>query len=162
MVGCEIDFSDPAGDSPMKKMQHGRSLAIVAALALMALLYWLSSISDLVFFRDVTLPPMVAWLIESFRFAWGTGGYFSYGFSLHPDNLLHKAGHIILYGLLGLSLYFATGRSLRWTLVLVAGFAFSDEWHQSLVPGRDGRFFDVVLDVVSAWGSIRLLKRYMG
>jgi hypothetical protein len=127
----------------------------------MGLLYWLSSISNLTFFQKTQLPAWVAWLVENFRFAWGPGGFFSYGFSLHPDNLIHKAGHITLYGLLGSCLYVATGRSLRWTLFIVTVYAFSDEWHQSLVPGRDARFFDVVLDVLSAWVFVRVLKRYM-
>ena len=143
----------------MTSLSRSRFLAGISALALMALLYWLSGISNLVYFQEAPLPEWAAWLVEHFRIAWGSGGYFSYGFNFHPDYLLHKAGHITLYGLMGLSLYFATGRSLRWTLLLVAGFAFSDEWHQSLVPGRDGRFFDVILDTVSAGVAVWWVRR---
>lgn len=159
MAGCEADLPDVEGDPPVKEFKHGRSLAIAAVLALMALLYWLSGISDLTFFRGVKLPSAVEWLIETFRFSWGTGGYFSYGFSIHPDNLLHKAGHITLYGVLGICLYVATGRSVRWAMLIVTGFAFSDEWHQSMVPGRDGRFFDVILDTVSAGVAVWWTRR---
>ena len=156
MAGFRADSSDVQGYCPMRKWDRRRTLACLAVTFLMGLLFWLSSISDLAFFRQVELPSFLTWFIETFRFVWGTGGYFSYGVSFHPDNLLHKAGHIVLYGLLGGSIYVATGRSLRWTLIIVTGFALSDEWHQSLVPGRSGRFFDVVLDVVSAWGGVKL------
>ena len=134
-----------------------RFLAALMAIGLMGLLFWLSSISDLVFFREAKLPAFLMWFIETFRVVWGSGGFFSYGFSFHPDNLLHKAGHIVLYGLLGISTYIATGRSIKSTLLIVGLFAFSDEWHQSMVPGRSGRFFDVVLDLASAWGGTRIL-----
>lgn len=145
----------------MREWDRRRMLACFMVSVLMGLLFWLSSISDLAFFREVELPSFVTWFIDSFRFVvWGTGGFFSYGVSFHPDNLLHKAGHIVLYGLLGVSLYVATGRSLQGTLIIVTGFALSDEWHQSLVPGRSGRFFDVVLDVVSAWGGVKVLSYF--
>ena len=162
MAGFRADSSDVPGNCPMRQWDRRRTLASLAVIFQMGLLFWLSSISDLVFFRDVELPTFATWFIETFRFVWGSGGYFSYGVSFHPDNLLHKAGQIVLYGLLGVSLYIATGRSLRWTLIIVAGFAFSDEWHQSLVPGRSGRFFDVVLDVVSAWVGVKLATFYAG
>lgn len=145
----------------MKDWDRYRTRASLASIGLMGLLFWLSSISDLTFFQAVELPSFVTWFIETFRVVWGSGGFFSYGVSFHPDNLLHKAGHVVLYGLLGICLYVATGRSLRWTLILVVGFALSDEWHQSMVPGRSGRFFDVVLDVMSAWGGVKVKKRFL-
>ena len=144
----------------MKDKLSVRIVAMLFALCLMGLIYWLSSISDLSFFRQAKLPGLLAWFIETFRFHWGMGGYFSYGFSFHPDNLIHKAGHIVLYGLLGVSLYVAFGRSWRWALIIGALFAFSDEWHQSMVPGRDGRFFDVVLDMAAVCACVRLFGRY--
>ena len=64
-----------------------RFLAALMAIGLMGLLFWLSSISDLVFFREAKLPAFLMWFIETFRVAWGSGGFFSYGFSFHPDNL---------------------------------------------------------------------------
>lgn len=149
----------------MKENPSVRMVAMLIAVCLMGLIYWLSSISDLSFFHDTKLPELLAWFINTFRLQWGMGGYFSYGFSFHPDNLIHKAGHIVLYGLLGVSLFVAFGRSWRWALLVATLFAFSDEWHQSMVPGRDGRFFDVILDVAASWGFIwmfdRVLTKYM-
>ena len=145
----------------MKEHPLVRIVAMLVAFGLMGLIYWLSSISDLSFFRDTKLPEMLAWFVKTFRIQWGMGGYFSYGISFHPDNLIHKAGHIVLYGLLGISLYVAMGRSWRWALIIGAFFAFSDEWHQSMVPGRDGRFFDVALDVTAIWSFLRMFDRLL-
>ena len=145
----------------MKEKLSIRMVSMLIALCLMGLIYWLSSISDLSFFRDAKLPELLTWFIKTFRIQWGMGGYFSYGFTFHPDNLIHKAGHIVLYGLLGISLYIAAGRSWRWALIVGTLFAFSDEWHQSMVPGRDGRFFDVALDVTAIWGFLRMFDRFL-
>jgi hypothetical protein len=136
-----------------------RWLFLSAALGLMGVVYCLSGISELSFFRGARFPSVLTWLMNSIHLRWGTGGFFSYSISLHPDYLIHKAGHIMLYGLLGLCLYRATGRSLRLTMLIVVLFAFSDEWHQSMVRGRSSRFFDVVLDTVSAWSFIKALKK---
>jgi hypothetical protein len=147
------------GDCGMSKQRHIRIAAMAVALSVTGLIYLLSDISDLSFFRNAKFPEFIYWIIETFNFHWGMGGYFSYGISFHPDNLIHKVGHIVLYGVLGISIFISTGQSARWTLLIVILLAIFDEWHQSMVPGRDGRFFDVVLDVVSAWGFIRFFPR---
>ena len=80
----------------------------------------------------------------------------------HPDRLfdtiLKKVGHAVEYGILAFLLWRALSRG-RGTLsrsALVAAFlvsvlyAVSDEYHQTLVPGRNGRLMDVGFDTVGA------------
>lgn len=63
------------------------------------------------------------------------------------------AGHFVLYAILTALLLFATGalrRLDRRTVVVVAlaafGYALSDEYHQSFVPGRVASAFDLLVD----------------
>ncbi len=117
------------------------------AVCIMALIFFLSSIPNLHFFDN--LPPGLLAFIRKFSWRFGETGFFSYAVSLHPDYIIHKLGHIVLFGLLGMSLYNA-GRSIYWSMLTVILFAVSDELHQGLIAGRSGRFGDIVLDTVSA------------
>jgi VanZ family protein len=68
-------------------------------------------------------------------------------------DVLHRLSHIGGFGALALLDLIALGPrksfapSLAW--LLVVGFAALDEWHQSFVPGRMGRWEDVVLDATA-------------
>lgn len=81
--------------------------------------------------------------------------------------LLRKAGHVFGYGLLSFLLFrawretlpalSAIGKNLRWTfrwsVLAVLGTALVaslDEWHQTFIPSRTGRWQDVVLDTSAA------------
>ena len=70
------------------------------------------------------------------------------------DKALH-AGYFLLVGLSAARAgLVAEGWSRRGTLLAVAlgalAWGFSDEWHQSFVPGRDVEAADVLADVVGA------------
>ena len=81
------------------------------------------------------------------------------------DLLLKKAGHAVEYGVLYLLLWQALDPrrpfiALAWMLTVL--YAVSDEFHQAFVPGRNGRWMDVVIDSVGAsvaalavWASVR-------
>jgi VanZ family protein len=76
----------------------------------------------------------------------------------HADKLAHLA----LYGVLGT----LVGRSFPrevWrpratlmTLMVLALFAFADEWHQELIPGRSADPADWVADVIGASSGLAL------
>jgi VanZ family protein len=93
--------------------------------------------------------------------------HFLFGMSrehFEPWNyILRKIGHVVGYGFLSYLLFRAwretlprvaqLGANLRWTLrwsaVAVLGTAIVaslDEWHQTFIPSRTGRWQDVVLD----------------
>ena len=70
------------------------------------------------------------------------------------DFAVKKSAHVAEYGLLGFLLLraYSGGRlPLRRTIGLATGvaflFAISDEGHQFFVPGREGKPFDVLVDL---------------
>jgi VanZ family protein len=88
--------------------------------------------------------------------------------------LIRKGGHVIGYGLLSFFLFRAwretlpaltsLGKNARWTLrwstIAVLGTALVaslDEWHQSFIPSRTGRWQDVVLDTCAGVAAQFLL-----
>ena len=74
----------------------------------------------------------------------------------NPEYLLRKLAHFSEYLALGLLLYtllrrrLSPGRAALLAVVLAAGFAATDEWHQLSVPGRDGNLRDVCIDTAGA------------
>lgn len=72
---------------------------------------------------------------------------------------IRKGGHVVGYGILSILAFRAWRETfpamgnplwnMRWTsiAILMTGFVASlDEWHQSFIPSRTGRWQDVVLD----------------
>lgn len=79
------------------------------------------------------------------------------------DTLLKKGGHAFVYGVLALLYRRALHPHIRAPIVLrgvsvglAVMYALSDEYHQTFVPGRQGRLFDVMVDGVGACGAILL------
>jgi VanZ family protein len=79
---------------------------------------------------------------------------------------IRKGGHVFGYGLLSILLFRAWREtlpttsgakwSLRWANIAVLGTAVVaslDEWHQSFIPSRTGRWQDVVLDTCAGIGA---------
>ena len=78
-----------------------------------------------------------------------------------------KAAHVIEYLLLGLLLF----RALRadsdlkwryrwavWTVLLVTGYAASDEFHQSFVASRTSSAFDVLIDAAGGLLAVIVMR----
>ena len=128
-----------------------------AVIALMLVIYLFSSIPYLSFFHG-KLPPYLQWL-NRYSVHLGSTGFFSYIITLNPDFIIHKLGHFTLYGLLGLMLYMATGRSAFKAVLIVVLFAVGDEVHQGFVIGRSSRLGDIILDTASASFFILLFIR---
>ena len=95
--------------------------------------------------------------------------------------LARKFAHIAEYGILTYLFLRSIrtsperfGRSLAWSVLLSVLYAIADEFHQSLVPQRDGTWHDVLFDTAGAltmgyllWrvktrGSADLRKRLLG
>ena len=77
----------------------------------------------------------------------------------HWHHYIRKGGHVVGYGILSILLFRAWRATLpapgnvkwawRWAniaLLATALVASLDEWHQSYIPSRTGRWQDVVLD----------------
>jgi VanZ family protein len=70
------------------------------------------------------------------------------------DTIVKKSGHMIGYALLGFSYLRAIRVRSNWTylaaLLAVLVYAFTDEFHQSFVAGRNSSFIDVGIDTAGA------------
>ena len=125
-----------------------RYVYAITVVFIMLLIYFLSDTSNLSFFSG-QLPPQLRWLSQ-YSLSFGKTGFFSYVISLHPDWIIHKAGHFVMYGMLGAALYMAIGKSVSKAMLVTVLFAVSDELHQGFVAGRSSRLGDIILDTASA------------
>lgn len=136
-----------------------RLLLVLLVLLIMSTIFYFSSIPDLHFIHPEALPAWLKSWVNQYTLKLGGQGFFSYTLSLHPDFIIHKLGHIALYGLLGSCLFLATNRSVGWSVFLTMIFAVSDELHQGYVSGRSSRFGDIALDVAAAVLFILLIRK---
>jgi VanZ family protein len=82
-------------------------------------------------------------------------------------DMLFIIGHLVLYAVLMVFIVFALRRSTALPVAqihliafaIVALYAFSDEFHQSFVPGRDPTAFDWIVDMAGAFLIWLLLVR---
>jgi VanZ family protein len=76
------------------------------------------------------------------------------------DYVLRKGAHMTEYAILAVLLVRATG-SYAWAFALTAGYAASDEFHQTFVRGRHGSPIDVGIDAVGALIALAILRSKM-
>lgn len=137
-------------------------------IVIVIMIHFLSAIPDLHLVNDEEIPLWYQEYIAKYTVTIGQSGFFSYSLSIHPDFIVHKLGHIGAFGVLGVSLYYAAGRSVYRAVVLTALMACIDEFHQYFVHGRCCRFGDVVLDTMSGLLFILVIrtnckkKKYFG
>jgi VanZ family protein len=87
----------------------------------------------------------------------------SFHLSLSPDtlhivnSLLRKLAHLAQYSIFGLLLYRSLGgwnrwrpNLARWCVLAAAIYALTDEFHQTLVPGRGPSLIDCGIDTIGA------------
>jgi VanZ family protein len=83
---------------------------------------------------------------------------------------IRKSGHVVGYAILSVLLFRAWRATLpamsntkwtpRWATIAILGTALVaslDEWHQSFIPSRTGRWQDVVLDTCAGIGVQALI-----
>ena len=123
-----------------------RRLAFTGAVAgWMGLIFYLSSLSQAEASRPLE-APVVSWLGE----------------------LRSLAAHLVLYGVLAAlvqaslwSWRTAAPYQLRWALAaaaFAAVYGVSDEYHQSLVPGRTPSLFDILANGVGALAAVEGMR----
>jgi VanZ family protein len=84
----------------------------------------------------------------------------------HWHFYIRKGGHVVGYAILSVLLFRAWRATLpaissvswtqRWATIALLGTALVaslDEWHQSFIPSRTGRWQDVVLDTCAGLGA---------
>ncbi len=78
------------------------------------------------------------------------------------DVIFKKSAHAFAYGVLWTLWWLATGRRAWLALAITVGYAISDEWHQTFVPGRHGQWFDVGVDTTGALIALGLARSSRG
>jgi VanZ family protein len=86
------------------------------------------------------------------------------------DFATKKAGHVTEYGVLAFLLWRAISKGRGWpalpsfggAFVLSLLYAVSDEFHQTLVPGRAGRLTDVGFDALGVLLALGLVWWFSG
>lgn len=83
-------------------------------------------------------------------------------------------GHIGMFGLLGITIWYALGMNTRlldrertwYAIGITTAYGALDEYHQSFVPGRDPSVLDVLADFAGATIAVllipRLYRRFFG
>lgn len=77
------------------------------------------------------------------------------------DILLKKGSHFLAYGLmavLGMRATVDFRRPYLWVFAITAAYAIFDEWHQTFVPGRNGRLADVIIDCSGSLTAMIMLR----
>ncbi len=74
------------------------------------------------------------------------------------DFLFKKGAHATAYGILWVLWWRALGGRPWWALLITVGYALSDEWHQTFVPGRHGQLLDVGIDTTGALVAMALVR----
>ncbi len=113
---------------PNQKLSKNKYIRVLPALIWMSFIFYLSSLSTT-----------------------GISGTQSQRF------LILKTFHLIEYSILFLLLRFASGKTVP-AVFLSYLFALSDEFHQSLVPGREGKFTDTLIDLLGISIGYVILK----
>ncbi len=75
------------------------------------------------------------------------------------DAIFKKSAHAVAYGILWWMWWRASGRRSGLALLMTVLYAFSDEWHQSFVPGRHAQLFDVGVDTFGALFARAMTRR---
>jgi VanZ family protein len=115
---------------------HGRKLIVQAALRWLAVAVWMGAIFTLSAIPSLASP-----------------------FEPLYDFIARKLVHVAEYGVLTILLFNALRIHIRrspdaWLIAAIVAvlYAFSDEWHQTFVPGREGSLRDVSIDALGVLG----------
>jgi len=99
--------------------------------------------------------PVLIWMVVIFAFsAMSINGQAKFSW---PDFIIKKTAHVTEYAILFLLTYRAN-KSFKSSLIVCLLFALSDEWHQTLTPGREGRLRDVGFDTLGILSALTWLR----
>lgn len=104
--------------------------------------------------RPVAMLASVAWMGLIFALSSGPRDLLPPGW---PLSLATNAAHAAIFGVLALLAARAGGtgpRAQRMGFAVAVLYGATDEWHQSLVPGRTASLADLATDAVGAAGAL--------
>lgn len=128
------------------------------AAIILSFIYYLSSKPSLHVVSKSWLPLWLDQRLAAYSIKIGTTGFFSYTLSLQPEFIVRKLGHFAVFGLLGAAFFFAM-KSKHKAVLLTVLMAVLDEVHQGFIPGRDCRFWDIVIDSAGAFCGVSVIAR---
>lgn len=106
--------------------------------------------------KIIRLIPAILWM--SFIYYLSSRSTIGIGQTKSERFLILKTFHLIEYSVLYALIFFAVNRP-RPSAVISYFYALSDEFHQSLIPGRDGKFVDTLIDLIGIVIGIMLVKK---
>ena len=84
------------------------------------------------------------------------------------DFLVHKTGHVIEYGILGILIYRAIKQekinkkeAIIYAIIMAFFYGITDEFHQSFTPTRTPRLRDVIIDTIGASAGILIVWKLL-
>jgi len=105
--------------------------------------------------KFVRFLPAVVWMF--FIFFLSSQSTIGIGETRTQRFLILKTFHLIEYAVLYVLIYFATNSNKK-AIPFAYFYALSDEFHQSLVPGREGRFTDTLIDLIGIFIGVLFIK----
>lgn len=105
--------------------------------------------------KFVRFIPAILWMV--FIFFLSSQSTIGIGETRTQRFLILKTFHLIEYAVLYVLIYFATN-STKKSIPFAYFYALSDEYHQSLVPGREGRFTDTLIDLIGIFIGVIFIK----
>ncbi len=101
-----------------------------------------------------TLP--LIWMIVIFYFSSRS----TTGIGTNTINrfLILKSFHLIEYAFLSILLFLAF-KKLKISIIIAYIYAISDEFHQTFIPGRTGRFRDTLIDLIGIFIGIFIFSQ---
>lgn len=85
------------------------------------------------------------------------------------DLILRKGAHMFVFGVLTLLVWRALRRhgfnntaTLAASIVISLAYAFTDEYHQTFVPGRTGTLYDIGFDLAGIFIAAAIIYRWSG
>ena len=99
--------------------------------------------------------PVLIWMVVIFAFSSmpiNHAKQFSW-----TDFIIKKTAHVTEYAIL-FWLTYRANKSFKYSLIICLLFALSDEWHQTITPGREGTLRDVGFDSLGTLLSLTWLK----
>jgi VanZ family protein len=103
--------------------------------------------------RPFAAAAALAWMAAIYWLSSGPRDLLPSGWAFQT---LSNAAHAPIYGLLALLAARAAGAG--WVgLAIALAYGVTDEWHQSLVPGRSASLADWLTDAIGAAGALWLL-----
>lgn len=106
--------------------------------------------------KIIKFLPSFIWMAVIFYFS--SRSTIGIGTNQTDRFLILKSFHLIEYAFLVFLLSIAILKK-KWVIIIAYLYAISDEFHQSFIPGRSGRFRDTLIDLAGIFIGIFIFQK---